>query len=1250
MRHVYKIFLLLLSSFVAQAQVQQGSLKVIIANAEDEGVIGAQVAIYDGETLIKGGVTDPFGLVQIPGIDPGSYDVEISYVGYKTIRKENVIISSNNIRSIEVSMQVSVIEGTEVVIEIAREPLIKESFGGLDSRSTEEIGKLPVRGATGVIATTGGVQSIDGGDPVIRGGRSDQVITYIDGMPVRGNGGVPVSSYGEIQVYQSGIPAEFGDATSGVVNISTRRPANNFFNRLELITSEGLDAYGYNTVEFLSSGPLVKKVIDSTSGASIAKMGFLVGGTLNLRKDGDPSAIGIWKVDDDVLNDIKNNPLRPSAIGSGFVSRSAFLTEDDLSKVKVKPNVESLSYNFNAKLSWLVSDNIFVTVGGRARRFSGNDYRHEYTLLNFENNSEFRNETYAGYARLKQSFESSEGALIQNAGYTLQFDYTHFQNTRWDPGHQDNVFNYGHVGQFDVYQTDFQFEGRQINEGTPGAYNLFALYEQETPIDTAVRFTPGTANPTSANYTRQFFDFSNNDVGNVSEVLNGGALINGTTPQVLYSLWRDVGTPYNFYTKSSEDQASFNLSLNGKIKNHSLKMGIRYEQRVTRFYSSGATGLWNTMRQSVNRHIRFQSTNLDSAIYVFTDGNYYGYELDQAQGAFLDTVRFQRILNSDQQTSFDRNFRQFLIDNNYKDINGDPINEFTFINPDAYDPSTFQLSWFSADDLLQNQSVSYYGYDYLGNRLTGGNRPSLEDYLDDPEERKIAPYTPIYLAGYIQDEVVYKNLNLRLGLRVDRFDANQFVLKDQYSLYPIKTVSELSNTALSEHVAPGNIGGDYVVYVDDPYNPSRVVGYRNEGKWFMADGSETNDPALIAQQSRTGTIAPYTSFSSKAEENEIGLTTESFEDYQPQINLMPRVAVSFPISEQAMFFANYDVLTQRPASRNIATIDAYYYLPSRSTSAIGNPDLKPEKTISYEVGFQQTIGDNMAIKFNAFYKELRDMIQVTPIRYAYPIDYTTYGNIDFGTVKGFIFNYKLRPGGYSANKNVSLDANYTLMFANATGSGDRTQAALINAGQPNLRTLQPTNQDRRHNFVLTLDYRYGSGADYNGYITKGGKKIFENTGINFIASALSGRPYSGQANVTQAVAIGVQQRSTIDGTINGNRYPWIFNVDGRLNKTFPIALGKKTDETGKVTKEGKMIGVNVYVWARNLFNTRNIVSLYRYTGLPDDDGYLSSAEGQQATLLQDSPESYQQLYDIKAQDPRNYTRPRMIQLGAVINF
>ena len=38
--------------------------------------------------------------------------------------------------------------------------------------------------------------------------------------------------------------------------------------------------------------------------------------------------------------------------------------------------------------------------------------------------------------------------------------------------------------------------------------------------------------------------------------------------------------------------------------------------------------------------------------------------------------------------------------------------------------------------------------------------------------------------------------------------------------------------------------------------------------------------------------------------------SSSFEDYEPQINVMPRLAFSFPISDEANFFAHYDILVQ----------------------------------------------------------------------------------------------------------------------------------------------------------------------------------------------------------------------------------------------------------------------------------------------------------------------------------------------------
>ena len=43
---------------------------------------------------------------------------------------------------------------------------------------------------------------------------------------------------------------------------------------------------------------------------------------------------------------------------------------------------------------------------------------------------------------------------------------------------------------------------------------------------------------------------------------------------------------------------------------------------------------------------------------------------------------------------------------------------------------------------------------------------------------------------------------------------------------------------------------------------------------------------------------------------------------------------------------------------------------------ISNPNLRPEKTIDYELGFQQVLSKTSSLKISAFYKEMRDMIQV----------------------------------------------------------------------------------------------------------------------------------------------------------------------------------------------------------------------------------------------------------------------------------
>jgi outer membrane receptor protein involved in Fe transport len=595
-----------------------------------------------------------------------------------------------------------------------------------------------------------------------------------------------------------------------------------------------------------------------------------------------------------------------------------------------------------------------------------------------------------------------------------------------------------------------------------------------------------------------------------------------------------------------------------------------------------------------------------------------------ANGTFQDTINYDRLFVADEQSDFDRNLRDAL---------GLDPNGTDFIDVDSYDPSTYSLSMFSEDELLNNGSsyAVYYGYDIYGNK-NNGDATLANFFKEEGSKRLIAPFNPIYTAGYIQDKFAIDDLIFNVGVRVDRYDANQKVLKDQHLLYSAYTaganIDLINSTAI-----PSNIGNDYVVYVDDVDNPSAIVGYRNNDgdTWYNAEGLEISDPSLLAEAAG-GKIAPYLKDAESAAQGIVNVN-EVFEDYTPEVVFMPRIAFSFPISDEAQFFAHYDVLTQRPPTGNRLEPVDYLFMADRVGERLNNPNLKPEKNVDYELGFAKTLSLKSALKISAFYKELRDMVQVTSVLSAYPAQYYTYGNIDFSTVKGLSVNYDLR-----RTNNVQMTANYTLQFADGTGSSATSGANLAETGQPNLRTLTPLDYDQRHAVSASVDYHYGEGKDYNGPLLFGAK-VFENAGANVMFSAGSGTPYSKQSNITQEAASGINDRSTLEGSLNGSRLPWQFRINAKVNKEFEIKWSDK-----------KSSHLNVYVQVQNLLDAKNIMEVYRATGNPNDDGYLTSSAAQNSIDAKNDPESFRYLYSLAVNNPSHYSLPRMWRAGISFQF
>jgi hypothetical protein len=1228
-----------------------GTLKGIVKDDKSGAVIpNAKVYLMSGTSMKGNALTDDNGEFQINAILPGSYDVKVTnrVEGYQDALEQGVIISSDKITFLEkltLGKPENELTKDEVKVTRYKVPLIDKDGGASGATVTrEDISRMPVRSAAGVAQSVGGVNTNEGSGAIsVRGSRSDATYFFIDGIKVRGSTNLPKAALEEVSVITGGVPANYGDVTGGIISVTTRGPSAIYFGSIEAVTSGfyfkgadpngydgkvfGLDKYGYNLLEGMLSGPLWMQR-DSTGEKTKPRLGFLISANLTDELDNRPLAGGGWRIKKDVRDSLLANPLRPTSTGFGTFHNALFLRETDFEKVPWRMNARNTTISGQGKIDVNTGPTVNVQFGGSMNYFNGSAYSYTGSLLNFTNFGQSKGLDYRVYGKISQRFSNdNKNSKIKSANYTLMVDFSKTMRDSYDSKHQYDIFNYGHVGTFKTRRTP----SYEFNE------NL-QRWEHNGFRDLEVEFTPSETNAALASITTQYYNiYEGSPFGryeNLFQIQQGNALRNGDAPQSVYGIWSNIGAPYNGVGKFENDQFRVTGAGSLVIGNHSVSLGFEYEQRIDRGWSNGdqgPTSIWSIARQLMNFHIR----ELDYSTGVITDsGSFKAITYDRLNSGFAhnNNGQFGGQLNNDNQSFFDYNVRKAL---NLATGGND------FVDIDMYDPSMYNLSMFSPDELMNqgNSFVSYYGFDHTGKKVKGVT--DINKYFNDYDEngnykRFIGAFQPTYMAGYIMDKFAFKDIVFNVGVRVDVFDANQPVLKDPYLFYNARTVKEAKALKANDPGQyawvniPESMGDDYIVYVNDISNPTAINGFRNEAEWFNAVGTTVEDPKVIQG---AGGIAPWL-----LNPGQTAPDASAFEDYKAQVNVMPRIAFSFPISEKASFFAHYDILTKRPTSGFRFDPYEYQYIQSRN-AVISNANLKPETTIDYELGFQQVLGPTSSLKISAFYREQRNNVQLINMFMAYPASYKTFGNRDFGTVKGMTIAYDLRQTG-----NVRMTANYTLQFADGTGSDATSMAAFINAGIPNLRNIFPYSFDQRHAFAITFDYRYGEGKDYNGP-TIGDFKLLENTGLNIFTNINSGYPYSAQTFITDE-GIG-NLNAGISGTVNGSRMPWTYRLDMQLDKNLTITH-KSKDAKGK--EKEKVSNLNIYIRATNLFNQFNVLGIYRATGNWDDDGYLAAAASQTSIQNQTDEQAFRDYYSMKVNNPFNISVPRTIRLGVKYDF
>lgn len=1242
----------LFTSLAVFAQTGSGSLKGTIKDKKsNEPLPFVNVVVERNGTQVSGGATDFDGGYFIKPLEPGSYDVVVSYVGYQPYKQTGVVVTNGKITFLDIGLNQGVeLKEFEVVQYVV--PLIDKDGGASGGTVTrDQIAKMPGRSATSIATTVAGASDAGtGGGVSIRGSRTENTYYYIDGVkvPAGAGTGLPKSAIEEVQVITGGVPANFGDVTGGLINITTRGPSRNFFGGFDYLTSGykvgsditdivGLDKYAFNQLEASLSGPILFKK-DSLGNKTKPLIGFFLSGQYTNVVDGSPSYVGDVRVRRDVRDELLANPAQLRSAGGNDVVlaySSEYLRGSDIERLKTRQNAGEISYLGSGKIDITTTPTINLTVGGSIDYSNRQQWNFANSLLNSENNVRIKENTWRGFVKFTQRFinrtaEEEKRSAIKNAYYTLQLDYSRYQSQVEDYVHADRFFDYGYVGKFQTLSApQFELQANQPSQWT-----------QVGAQDTLVIFTPGTQNPDLASINTYYFNAlpqetfpqslligipSGNYTGyyrNLVETQNRGALWNGQRPRVVYDLWNSIGfidAPGDAeFRKRLNDQIRFSAFGSADIGDHAVSIGVEYEQYTQRRYDLAPVGLWTRARGLANSHLVWVDTVSVGTINL--PGSTLPFSLSDRQGLGL-------------QTTFDRSLRTAL---------GLDPNGGDYIDVDAIDPGVFSLDMFSPDELIQsgNTVVSYVGFDHLGNKLS--SKPSFADFFTGKDSkgnytRQQAPFEPIYMSGYLMDKFTFDDIIFNVGVRVDRYDANQNVLKDKYLFQEAYTAgSSVPDAQIQDALAsrPSNIGDDYVVYVDNFEDPNRINGYRNGDIWYNAQGVELADGNSVAE---AGQIRPYLVDGNKqAEIAGSAMRQNGFKDYTPAVNVMPRVAFSFPISDEAVFFAHYDVLTQRPgAAQSRLDLVTMSYL-GLTGDIVTNGDLRPTKTIDYELGFQQVLSKSSSLKIAAYYRELRDQIQIRNIVNAYPRTYRTYDNFDFGTVKGLTATFDLRQTG-----NVWMRASYTLQFADGTGSGPTTGINLINSGMPNLRNIAPLDFDQRHRFQTTFDFRYGGGKDYNGPMLFG-KPVLSRTGVNVVSILGSGTPYS-RSSIVYNEGAGTGSRA-LEGTLNGSRLPWQFTTDMQIDRDIPLSFG------GKDGEKAKSADLNIYLLVTNVFNTENIIDAYRYTGSSNNDGYLASAQTQQIINGQTSPASFRDMYELKVNRPGNYGAPRTIRLGIRFNF
>jgi hypothetical protein len=214
----------------------------VVEKENGSPAVGVNVILID---TYLGAATDENGRFTILNIPPGTYSIRVDAIGFATITMKDVRVTTSQTTELSFTLEEAVIEGQEITV-IAERPLVQKDLTASQRVTTaKEIEDMPVESFLGVLTTHAGVNQSAGGALHVRGGRSNEVGYYIDGVSVSNpfytnSLAVSVSNKAleEMKLVSGAFNAEYGNAMSGVVNVTIKEGGKNYDGSLSYYTGD----------------------------------------------------------------------------------------------------------------------------------------------------------------------------------------------------------------------------------------------------------------------------------------------------------------------------------------------------------------------------------------------------------------------------------------------------------------------------------------------------------------------------------------------------------------------------------------------------------------------------------------------------------------------------------------------------------------------------------------------------------------------------------------------------------------------------------------------------------------------------------------------------------------------------------------------------------------------------------------------------------------------------------------------------